>query len=371
VISFGLAGMTQLISRPAVVQTCGLMLLLVPTTGALLRRLMGKADGQSILSLFSVVWNYRRTDFRAFMKGHREAIQRGKESGDYVPGVVNYYTLMSDLITLTSGPFWHFVPMASGMSRADCHERFHHTLAKFLGAGKDDEVLELGCGYGEMGRQVAKISQARVTGLTMADAEVSGGNARIKAAGLEGRCQIVQGNYHKTTFEAASFDQIFGVYTLKYSSDLTTVFAEVARLLKPGGTFLSYEILVTDKYDANDPQQREYVENISTCTCMPPLWTAQAMRDAARSAGLVPTAEEDIGAGARPWYTCFTRTGLHYILACPLLVPLFTVAEKMRLLPPAFSDWFENLLVHPATDFVRAGRLGIISGTVMMTWKKP
>ena len=37
-----------------------------------------------------------RTDFRGFMKSHRAAIQKGKESGDYVPGVMNYYSLMSD-----------------------------------------------------------------------------------------------------------------------------------------------------------------------------------------------------------------------------------------------------------------------------------
>ena len=41
----------------------------------------------------------------------------------------------------------------------------------------------IGCGYGEMGRQVAKISGASVTGLTMADAEIVGGNERIKASG--------------------------------------------------------------------------------------------------------------------------------------------------------------------------------------------
>eukprot|EP00440_Ansanella_granifera_P047860 gb/GFBE01051840.1/.p1 GENE.gb/GFBE01051840.1/~~gb/GFBE01051840.1/.p1 ORF type:complete len:366 (+),score=97.32 gb/GFBE01051840.1/:1-1098(+) len=364
--------MTQLVSRHAVVTTCGMTLMLVPAAGLLMRRVLGKADGQNIMSIFSVVWNYRKTDFRAFMKGHREAIQKGKESGDYVPGVVNYYTLMSDLITLTSGPFWHFVPMFKGMSRSDCHEHFHHTLARYLGAGKSDKVLELGCGYGEMGRQVAKISGSSVTGLTMADAEIEGGNARIKAAGLEDRCKMVQGNYHKMDFQSGSFDKVFGVYTLKYSSDLETVFAEVSRLLKPGGTFLSYEILVTDKYDPSNAEHKEYVSNISTCTCMPPLWPAQAMRDAARKAGLVPIVEEDIGAvaNARPWYTCFTSNGLYYILICPLLVKFFQLAEAVRLLPPAFSDWFENLLIHPAVDFVRAGRLEIISGTVMMTWKK-
>ncbi|CAJ1455158.1 unnamed protein product [Effrenium voratum] len=346
-------------------------LLVLPLAGLLWQKLLGKADGQNLVSLLAVIWKYRRTDFRGFMKSHREAIRKGKESGDYVPGVMNYYSLMSDLITLCSGPYWHFVPMLKGISRNESHKRFHHTLARFLGAGKDDDILEIGCGYGEMGRQVAKISGASVTGLTMADAEIVGGNERIKEAGLQDHCKIVQGNYNNTGFEDESFSKVFGVYTLKYSSNLDTVFTEVARLLKPGGKFLSYEILVTDKYDASNPEHCEYVQNISTCTCMPPLWPAQAMRDAAQRAGLVPVVEEDIGAvaDARPWYTCFTN-GVYQILACPLLLPFFRCGETLRLLPPAFSDWFENCLVHPTVDFVRAGRRGIISGTVVMTWQK-
>lgn len=364
--------MTQIVSRHAVLTTCGMTLLVLPFAGLLWQKLIGKVNDQNITSLLAILWKYRRTDLRAFMKSHRDAIRKGQESGDYVPGVMNYYSLMSDLITLCSGPFWHFVPMFKGVSRAEAHSRFHHTVTRYLGAGKEDTVLEIGCGYGEMGRQVAKISGASVTGLTMADAEIVGGNERIKDAGLDDRCKIVQGNYHKTDFQDASFSKVFGIYTLKYSSDLDAVFGEVARLLKPNGRFLSYEILVTDTYDKTNPEHQEYVQNISTCTCMPPLWLAQAMRDAALKAGLVPVVEEDIGAvpNARPWYTCFTN-GIYQILACPLLLPFFRCAETMRLLPPAFTDWFENVLVHPTVDFVRAGRLGIISGTVVMTWRKP
>eukprot|EP00439_Symbiodinium_sp_Y106_P068956 s1975_g11.t2 len=241
-----------------------------------------------------------------------------------------------DLITLTSGPFWHFVPMIKGLSRDESHVRFHHTLSQYLGAGKDDKVLEIGCGYGEMGRQVAKISGASVTGLTMADAEIEGGNLRIKEAGLDDRCKIAAPPAHDTS-------------------------CGVCR----DGTAFEARWQVTDKFDSTNAEHREYVGNISTCTCMPPLWPAEAMRSAATKAGLVPVVEEDIGAvaTARPWYTCFTN-GVYQILVCPLLLPFFRGAETLRLLPPAFSDWFENLLVHPTVDFVRAGRLGIISGTV-------
>jgi sterol 24-C-methyltransferase len=305
------------------------------------------------------------------MASHREALQHGNETKDYVAGVCNYYSIMSDLITMTSGPYWHFVPMFKGVKRLDCHHKFHHTLAGYVGAKKGEKVLELGCGYGEMGRQVAKITGCNVTGLTMADEEIVGANERIKAAGLEGQCNMVQGNYHKCPFPDASFDKVFGVYTLKYSADLDKVIGEVARCLKKGGKFVSYEILVTDKYDPNNPVHKYEVKNISDCTCMPPLHHAQAFRDAAQRAGLKPCEEIDLCAPpAEQWYSCFERTKIYHVMNFPLLMPFTRFVEFLGLVPRSFSDWFENCLIHPCVDFVNSGRRGTVSGAVMMTWTK-
>jgi len=222
----------------------------LPLVGAVLCRLQDAipdVDDQNILSFVALLVRYRSFDFTSFMRSHREALKQGQETGDYVPGVCNYYRLMADIITLGSGPFWHFVPMTEGRSRKECHDQFHHRMASFLAARPEDKILEYGCGFGEIGRQVALISGASVTGLTMADEEIAGGNERIKRAGLEGRCAMVQGNYHKMPFEDQTFDKVFGVYTLKYSADLTTAISEMARVLKPGGRFVSYEILVATR----------------------------------------------------------------------------------------------------------------------------
>jgi len=357
-----------------VVWGLGALIVSMPIASRVFRRFFGEADDQNIISLISVLLRFGKVDFSGFMRKHREFARKGEETGDFVPGVCNYYSLMSDVITMTSGPFWHFVPMFAGMTRAECHHKYHQTLTDFLEAKKGDKVLELGCGYGEMGRQVALIAGSNVTGLTMADEEIVGGMQRIEAAGLKGQCQMVQGNYHELPFEAESFDKVFAVYTLKYSSNLEKALGEAARVLKPGGKFLSYEILTTDEYQPNDKVQRDIVENISASTCMPPLWHAQAMRDAAAKAGLVPAQEQDLcgpGTGAQPWYSCFERSGIHSLLSCRLLLGLIKVGESVHALPRGFSDWFAHCVIHPTTDFVNGGRSGIISGAVMMTWTKP
>merc|ERR1712125_228746 len=117
------------------------------------------------------------------------------------------------------------------------------------------------------------------------------------------------------------------------------------------------------------------VENISSSTCMPPLWHAEDFRKAARKAGLVPVEEEDLcapSAGVDQWYSCFTKNGgVHAVLSSKLMLNMVKFAEAIRVLPPSFTDWYETCAVHPTTDFVNAGRLGIVTGAVMMTWTKP
>lgn len=347
----------------------------IPVVGPIFSKVVsffGDVDDQGITSLMAFLVRYRNFDFETFMKGHRAAYEVGQKTGDYCSGVCNYYELMSELITLTSGPYWHFVPMDSRKSRKESHDEFHHTMVKYLEAKEGDKILEFGCGYGEIGRQVAKISGAGVTGLTMSSAEITGGNARIKQAGLDDRCRIVQGNYHKMPFSDNSFDKVFGVYCLKYSAELETAIMEAARVLKPGGRFVSYEIIVTDAYDPSNETHKYYVENISASTCMPPLWPAQAFRDAAKKAGLIPVEEVDLcEPPAAPWYSCFERTYIHDVLMSKVVLNIVKGAERLRILPKSFADFFEDCIIHPTTDFTNAGRLGIVNGALMMVWTKP
>jgi sterol 24-C-methyltransferase len=246
-------------------------------------------------------------------------------------------------------------------------------MSDALEATKGEDILEFGCGFGEIGRQVAKISGANVTGLTMADEEIVGGNERIVKAGLGGQCSMVQGNYHKMPFANETFDKVFGVYTLKYSADLPTAFADAARVLKPGGKLASYEILLSDKFDETNAEHKKLVHNISYSTCMPPLWSADAFRKAAEKAGLQAVDEKDLCEPEveEPWYACFEKTYVYDLLTSPTVKSLVNLGETLRILPKAFGEFYDGHLVHPATDFVEAGRLGIITGAVMMTWKKP
>jgi len=328
------------------------------------------AETMDLGKLLRVCWNFRKIDFVKFTKEHWEFYAKAQKNNNYSPGVCHYYDVMASIITVGRGPYWHFVPIKPGISERESHEQFHKVVVKFLDAKKGDDILELGAGFGECGRRVAHYSGANVTALTMADAEITGGTERIKAAGLEKQCKMVQGDYHNMSMLADnSFDAVFGIYCLKYSAKLNEVVSEAHRVLKPGGKFLVYCILTSDDYDAMDKKQRGWVEWISQATGMPPLWAAKDYREVAEKAGFGDHTDTDIAEeGDMPWYRTFDL--VFPIMNSQITENLIRIAETLGIVGRGFTEFYKTFLVHPSVDFVNAGRANVITCTHMMKWIK-
>jgi ubiquinone/menaquinone biosynthesis C-methylase UbiE len=98
-------------------------------------------------------------------------------------------------------------------------------------AGK--QVLEIGCGAGPASCLFAE-SGAHVTGIDLTEAGVE--MARRHTAGLD--VKVERMDAEQMSFADASFDHVFSWGVLHHTSDSERAFAEVARVLRPGGTAL-------------------------------------------------------------------------------------------------------------------------------------
>jgi len=58
------------------------------------------------------------------------------------------------------------------------------------------------------------------------------------------------------------FDKAYAIEATCHSSDLTKVYSEIYRVLKPGGLFVCCEWIMTDKYDKNDAYHRKLKADI-------------------------------------------------------------------------------------------------------------
>ena len=73
--------------------------------------------------------------------------------------------------------------------------------------------------------------------------------ANLRAAGVDGRAEVVSGDMRKLPFPDASFDAIVSTYAIDHlpRSDIPGALAEAARVVRPGGEFL-LEIMYPDAW---------------------------------------------------------------------------------------------------------------------------
>ena len=70
---------------------------------------------------------------------------------------------------------------------------------------------------------------------------LAAGRARVEAAGLADRIQLVEGSAERLPFPDASFDALTFTYLLRYVEDPAATLAELARVVRPGGTIAALE----------------------------------------------------------------------------------------------------------------------------------
>ena len=119
----------------------------------------------------------------------------------------------------------------------------HSALAQWgfakLPAADGHEILDVGCGGGaNVAAWLAKCPDAHVTGLDYSEVSVAETRRVNEAAVRSGRCEVVQGNAAALPFADGRFDHVSAFETIYFWPGLETCFAQVHRVLKPGGTFL-------------------------------------------------------------------------------------------------------------------------------------
>ncbi|KAK1653259.1 hypothetical protein QYE76_071064 [Lolium multiflorum] len=105
-------------------------------------------------------------------------------------------------------------------------------------------------------RAIAAHSGSKVVGITINDYQVNRARAHNRKAGLDSQCEVVCGNFMAMPFPDASFDGAYSIEATCHAPRLQDVYAEVFRVLKPGGLYVSYEWVTTALYRADDPASR-------------------------------------------------------------------------------------------------------------------
>ena len=105
----------------------------------------------------------------------------------------------------------------------------------------DGVILDVASGTAGVALQLAERSQARVVGVDLTEEMLRQGQRRVAAAGIGDRIRLVAGRAERLPFPDAHFDALTFTYLLRYVQDPQATLAELARVLRPGGTMASLE----------------------------------------------------------------------------------------------------------------------------------
>lgn len=125
--------------------------------------------------------------------------------------------------------------LLAGGSEARLRDRGLSALA----VGEGEIVLEVGFGTGQALPALARAvgEQGHVYGIDISDQMVERARARVEAAGLSARVELVRGDAFKLPWPGSAFDAAYFAFTLELfdTPDIPVVLAECRRVLKPGG----------------------------------------------------------------------------------------------------------------------------------------
>ncbi|WP_374379315.1 methyltransferase domain-containing protein [Dongia sp.] len=96
-------------------------------------------------------------------------------------------------------------------------------------------VLDVGCGLGGLDQVLLTLGAGHVTGIDVAPLIVEGAKERIRRSGLNNKIDIQLVAPGPLPFPDASFDIVFGKDAWLHIPDKAAHFAELFRVLKPGG----------------------------------------------------------------------------------------------------------------------------------------
>ena len=185
--------------------------------------------------------------------------------------------------------------MLSGMNAG--HAKMASWGFAHLPGTDPQKVVDLGCGGGRnVGELLKKYPEALVLGLDYSPLSVEKAKDFNREMIAAGRCSIREGDVSHLPPDLESFDLATAFETIYFWPGLERCFAEVAKILKPGGIFL-----ICNESDGRNAAGLKFENIIDGMK----VYTAEAIETALKSAGF--SAVESNHHPAHPWITVIAR----------------------------------------------------------------
>ena len=159
------------------------------------------------------------------------------------------------------------------------------------------QIAELGCGGGRNAGELSKrFPQARVVAVDYSEVSVEKAKDYNRALINTGKMVVQQGDVSNLNLPAESFDLATAFETIYFWPGLEKCFAQVFKILKPGGTFM-----IVNESDGTDDASLKYEQIIDGMKC----YTVEQISSALKSAGFSEVTSDHFE--GKPWITVIAR----------------------------------------------------------------
>lgn len=131
---------------------------------------------------------------------------------------------------------------------ADASRAMTRHLLSLAGVGKGDKVIDIACGYGGTLREFARLG-CEPRGIDISEVCVQQARRANEQAGFADAISVDVGDFHNIESDGEIWDACICQESIIHSRERPRVFAEVLRVLKPGGVFAFSDILTAENAD--------------------------------------------------------------------------------------------------------------------------
>lgn len=169
-------------------------------------------------------------------------------------------------------------------------------IAEALGVGPGSVVLDVGCGLGGPARALAELRSCSVVGVDLTPAFCEAAAELSRWTALDAHTSFQVGDATALEFDDATFDAAVTIHAAMNIPDKPAMYREARRVVRPGGTFVVYDVLQGEGGDVLFPVPWAREPSISH------LATVEEMRTMLAAAGFAVVAEHDSSDWSLEWF---------------------------------------------------------------------
>jgi sterol 24-C-methyltransferase len=179
--------------------------------------------------------------------------------------LINYYSVLNHLCAIGQVEKMYIPPLMDISKGIIANQTlFEQMMAKDLNVKPGGKILDIGCGRGRIASHIATLTGAHVTGINIDNDQLECAKKYVRGKNLTAQTEFKIGDLNEIPlpFADSSMDAVYQVQVFSLSKNLEKLFADIYRIVKPGGRVACLDWFRLDDYNPNDSEHAELMRRI-------------------------------------------------------------------------------------------------------------